>query len=130
MSEKFVIMRHWLDKAEKVCSEEQFNELSGALIKYGLYKIEVECKDSTVEALFLFIKDQIDRMQGVYEQKVDLNKRLAGRKSAFNAEENEKIYELACKGYKVKEIAAKMGIFDDKKIKAMYNSIGWKSRKK
>lgn len=130
MNEKFVIMRHWLDKAEKVCSEEQFNELSGALIRYGLYKREVEFKDSTVEALFLFIKDQIDRMQSFYEEKVSLNRKLSGRKSTFNAEENERIYELASKGYKVKDIAMEMGIFNEKKVKAIYNSAGWKNRMK
>ena len=130
MNEKFVIMRHWLDKAEKVCSEEQFNQLSGAILKYGLYGEEVKFKDSTVEVLFLFIKDQIDKMQSVYEERVKLNRKIAGRRSTFSEVENERIYELACKGMKVKEIAREMGIYEEKRIKAMYNSEGWKKRKK
>lgn len=121
-------MRHWLDKAEIVCSQEQFDMLCGALVRYGIYKKEDKLTDPTVEALFLFIKDQINNMQSSYEEKVEKNKKIAGRKSAFNDEENQMIYELAKSGLRVKDIAAKMGITDEKKIKAIYNSNGWKHR--
>lgn len=129
MKDKFVIMRHWLDKAEEACSDEQFDRLSGAIIRYGLYGQEIEIDDSTVKVLFLFIKDQIDRMQEEYEKKAVFNKGLAGRRSTFSKEENEIIYEFARRGMKVKEIAAQLGIVDEKKIKAIYNSDGWKRRK-
>lgn len=127
--DKALFMRHWFDKAEKRCSEEQFKEVCYATIKYLLYEEEVELEDTTAGMAFDFIKDQADLMQGKYEEKVQYGKTV-GRKGTFNEEENIQIYELACAGHKVNEIADIMGITDERKKKAIYNSNGWKNRKK
>jgi hypothetical protein len=128
--EKFLIMKTWLDDAREVCNEEQFDMLTGWISRYAFYKDEFDfdaIEDSTVRALFVGIRRQMDNMQASYLDKVE-GGRKCGRKSAFDAEENEVIRQLASQGLKVKAIAAKMGIDDPLKIKAIYNAEGWKNR--
>ena len=127
--ESFKVMGHWFDKAEKYCNEEQFKELCYILIQYGLFENEIKSEDPAVGVTFDFIKDQIDRMQDSYDTKIEVAKSAAGRKSTYTDSENRTIYELAHQGYKVKDIAEEMGITDEKRIKAIYNSPGWKNRK-
>lgn len=127
--ESFKVMRHWFDKAEKYCDEKQFKELCYMVIQYGLFEAEVSSDDPAVGITFDFIKDQVDRMQDSYDTRIESAKSAAGRKSTYTDSENRTIYELARQGLKIKEIAERMGITDEKKLKAMYNSLGWKNRK-
>jgi hypothetical protein len=122
------IMFNWLDNIEKDFEPDEVNIIIGNLVRHARDGKEYLSEEKRyLNPTIREYSRQIDIMANNYQKQAEFGKNI-GRKSTFNEEENNKIYELAKNGYKATEIAAEMGITDKKKIKAIYNSEGWKNR--
>lgn len=117
MADTFIFRKEWLDNISELTIETQDQILSD-LARYGA-GVSLKHTDNPVVASFVESqKKRIDVSIAAYDTKVEMSKG-AGRKSSIN---KSRIYELACLGWKAKEIAEALGC----SLSTVQHSEEWK----
>lgn len=120
MTNTFIMRGEWIKHVENMPLDMQ-DKITAEICRYGA-GIPLKYEDDAVISSFVnFVKGSIDASKGAYDKKLEMSK-TAGRKKSID---NDKIYELALKGYTAQEIANELGVSKS----SIDKSEGWKKRK-
>lgn len=120
MTDTFIMRGEWINHLESMPQDMQ-DKITAEICRYGVGAPLKYEDDVMISSFVNFVKGSIDASKSSYDKKVEMSK-TAGRKRSID---NDKIYELAVKGYTAQEVADTLGISKS----SVDKSEGWKRRK-